>query len=321
MNWRELDTAHTYLLPSPDEHGLNIHVRGFTSSGTKTPTLFVHGATYGSRMYDIPVQDMSWLKYCSKQGNPAYAIDIRGYGKSTSCSFPEVNEPYATAHHAVQDIDLAVNWLRNRYNIEQVNLVGGSWGSITSSIYASTVGRNKIASLVLYAPIFSAKNSLWQKLLADPENTANYCSKLGYWRLVNLSQTKERWDEEIPAGENWRDNNVLEVLVQSSIEDASGGQSASGFVVPNGTLLDLWQVFGEGRSLYDPELINCPVLLLRGSGDLTSTREDSLDLFDRILTPQKRYVEIAGGGHFISAEYRATTVFKTVGEYLNEVSS
>jgi len=322
MNWQDNDKAHSHFIASPDEEGLNIHLRSYPGQLDHTPILFVHGATYASRMYDIPVPGMSWLKYSAHAGFPSYAIDIRGYGKSQSARMFETSEPYATAAEAVRDIDQAVEWICQQHDCERVHMVGGSWGSITSSLYASS--SNRIESLVLYAPIYSNRNDSWVRLLAEPGNPDRYNAVLGAHRRVDLCQTRERWDEEIPKGEKWRDEAVLLALVEASIADS--GQSpanasiAAGagdhFQVPNGTLTDLWKVFAEGQPLYNPAAIRCPTMLIRGGGDLTSTRDDALGLLDALAAKDKHYVEIANGGHFISAERSGPLVFAAVERFL-----
>jgi len=317
MNWQAHDTARSHFIDSSDETGLKLHIRSHEDDPARVPVLFVHGATYASRLYDIPYPRASWLRATADAGFAAYALDIRGYGKSRSEKSCDSTEPYARLTDAVQDILDAVTWICARHAAETIRLVGGSWGSITAATFAASLGKAYVARLVLYAPIFAEKNTGWIDLLADPKNAGRFNSDFSSTRLVTEAATRERWDAEIPEGADWRDEGVFQALVQSSLADdpMSKCQSPPAFRAPNGTYLDLWEVF-NARPLYDPTAINCPTLLIRGGADPTSTRGDALNLFDKIAAADKSYVEIANGAHFVSAERRAPAVFDAVNQFL-----
>lgn len=320
-DWREHDTAVSYFVPSSDEAGLRLHLRMRAPVGKDPlgcrPVLLVHGATYASPLYDIAHPGASWLQAIADAGFAAYALDIRGYGKSRSQVMETADRPYATGDQALRDIDDAVIWLMARHGVARIALGGGSWGSITTARYAATMGRDKIDRLLLYAPIYAERNSGWLKLLADPADASRINPAFGAFRWVNEETTRLRWDEECPPGVTRRDEAVLTAMFQASLADdpIAAGREPPAFRAPNGTFLDLWEAFNE-RALYDPAAIMCPVLLLRGDADMTSTRTDALALFDRLGTEARHYVEIADGGHFVSAERRAPQVFAEANAFL-----
>lgn len=320
-SWRQFDRAVSHFVPSSSEAGLDLHVRARGGQADRPPVLFVHGATYASRLYDIPYPGSSWLEACVKAGFAAYAMDVRGYGLSRSSKMERSATPYGRAADVIHDIDDVIQWIAPRHGVERVSLVGGSWGTVTTSLYASTVGRERVERLVLYAPIFAERNDSWIELLADPGDRTRFNPNFGAFRLVDEAQTRRRWDEEIPQGEieHWRDEAVFQTLVQSSLADdpEASHYSPPAFRAPNGTLVDLWSCF-NGEALYEPEHITCPTLLVRGSADRTSRRMDALHLFDRLGGRVKRYVEIAHGAHFASAERNAWQVFDEVNAFLRE---
>ena len=317
MSWRDHDTATSHWVASSDEPGLRLHLRAHGDAPARPPVLMVHGATYASRLYDIPHPGASWLRATAEAGFAAYALDIRGYGLSRSEAMETATAPYAPARAAVRDIDDAVAWIRARHEVGTVRLIGGSWGSITTALYAGTIGAAHVAQLVLYAPIFAERNAGWLELLADPEDPARLNPAFGATRLVTEAATRSRWDAEMPPGADWRDEAVFQALVQSSLSDdpVSGTQDPPAFRAPNGTFLDLWEAF-NGRPVHDPSAIRCPTLLIRGGADPTSTRSDALALFDRLGAADRHYVEIANGAHFVSAERRAPQVFAAVNGFL-----
>jgi len=321
MNWQQHDTARSHFIPSSDEPEARLHLRAHADDQSRPPVLFVHGATYASRLYDVPHPGASWLKATSEAGYAAYAIDIRGYGKSAVRDLAGRASPYARAADAVKDIGDAVRWLCERHNRNHIDLIGGSWGSITSAMFASGVLNSQIAALVLYAPIFREVNPGWLSFLCDPSDPSQFNPAFRAARQVCEMSTRARWDAEIPAGEDWRDEAVFQALVQSSLSDDphAAHRDPPAFLAPNGTLLDLWEAF-NARSLYDPSRITCPTLLIRGGADTTSTRSDALALFDAIAAPTKRYVELANGAHFASAERIGPQVFRTVNTFLKDQS-
>lgn len=317
MTWRAHDTASSHWVPSTDLAGLKLHLRARGDDPARPPVLFVHGATYASRLYDIPHPGASWLAATAEAGFAAYALDIRGYGRSRHPSLEDGETPVARASEAIRDMDDAIRWISERHGVRRVRLVGGSWGSITTALYATTVGADRVSRLVLYAPIYAEKNAGWLHLLADPDDPSRLNPAFGATRFVTEAATRARWDAEIPRGEDWREEDVFRALVQASLADdpLSDRHCPPAFRAPNGTFVDLWEAF-NARPLYDPARLTCPVMLIRGGADPTSTRSDALTLFDGIGASERSYVEIANGAHFVSAERRASEVFRATNAFL-----
>jgi len=230
--------------------------------------------------------------------------------------------PYARGVDAVSDIGDAVAWLCKRHSCKRVGLVGGSWGSITTAMFAAGAGRDSVSALVLYAPIFAERNAGWLTTLADPTDAERFNPAFKAARLVTEASTRARWDAEIPNGADWRREDVFQALMQSSLSDdaRAAHRDPPAFLAPNGTLLDLWEAF-NARPLYDPAQILCPTMLIRGGADTTSTRSDALTLFDRLTTETKRYVEVANGAHFASAERRGPDIFSSTAAFLRDCLS
>jgi pimeloyl-ACP methyl ester carboxylesterase len=319
MNRHQSAGSASHFVASTDETGLLLHLRVRGEGGHAGPVLFVHGATYSSRLYDLDVPGAGWLRATAAAGFTAYGLDIRGYGLSRSSRMDIAEKPYATADGAVRDIHDVVRWICHRHNVPAISIVGGSWGSITSAIYASTIGKSAVARLVLFAPIFGQRNPGWLSLLADPACPDRLNPDWGAFRWINERGTRDRWNADIPADRvhEWRDEAVLEALLDASLADdpLSSTTSPKAFRVPNGTFVDLWEVF-NGRPLYDPAALGCPLLLIRGGRDATSTRSDALALFDRAGSQSCSYVEIANGSHFVNAERRAPELFAAVNAFL-----
>jgi pimeloyl-ACP methyl ester carboxylesterase len=312
-DWRAHDISARHRIASRDTPGLDLVLRHRGEFGP--PVLFVHGATFSGRLFDIPHPGLNWLQVAADAGLSAYAIDIRGYGLSKPDAFPE-GRAYATGDEAIADIGDAVDWIAARHGGAQVALVGWSWGTLTTSRYVAGAGAGKISALALYAPIDAEVNEDWIAVMADPTDKTRH-RDFGPYRRVDLADTRARWDAQLPRGANWRDEAVLQAMVAASIADDGG--AGDHFRVPNGTFLDLWECF-NARPIHDPGAVTCPTLLVRGAQDPTSTRSDSLALFDRLGAADRSYVEIAGGTHFINAETRAPALFDAVNAFLHRTA-
>ncbi len=320
-NWRIFDTAESHYVLSTDEEGLRLHVRSHHNVDG-APVLFVHGATFPGRSFDVPYPGASWLRACQAAGHSAYAMDIRGYGRSLSARMLETTKPYGRARDAIKDISDVIDWLQQRHNGRQIFLVGSSWGSITTSLFTSAGRQQKVCGLILYAPIYGEKNDGWIDLLADPADRSRFNPAWGAFRLIDETQIRVRGDFEIPSDKiaDWRDEEIYQTSIDSSLAEdpTSSDHNPPAFRAPNGTLQDLWSCF-TGRPIFQPGAITCPSLLIRGSADVTSTRRDALQLFDKLGTGEKRYIEIANGSHFLSAERNAWQVFDETNAFISSI--
>lgn len=313
-------SAHTcqhHHIDSSAAAGERIHLRerhaGDSPAAAGRAILFVHGATYPGVMFDVP--GSSWMAHAVADGYAAYAIDIRGYGASTrgpALGAPaNDNPPFARAESAVADIADAVVFIRARAQVETVDIVSWSWGTMTAGMYAAgapgTIGR-----LVQFAPVYCCEQPAQVAALADPD-AAGRLRALGAYRSQTMAQARERWDAEITAhyASDWRDPAVLDAWFTAMLVD----EPADAVRAPNGVLVDLWEAF-NGRARYEAGAIDVPTLVIRGTQDATAVREDGLGLFDRLGGAHKRYIEIAHGTHFLLLERRAPQLFDSVSAFL-----
>jgi len=314
-DWRDHDTAAAHWVQSSDVPDLRLFLRAHGDVPSRAPVLFVHGATHGSRLYDIPYPGASWLAATAAAGFAAYGVDLRGYGRSLLPRLEGACAPAARAAEVIHDIDDAMRWIAARHGVDQVALVGGSWGSVTTALYAGTLGDDLVKRLVLYAPIFAETNPGWISELQDPVKPGAIKPNLGAFRKISVEQTLARWDSELPPGCDWRDQEVVDALMAATLADEPDQGASGHFVAPNGTLVDLWECF-NARRLYDPANIRCATLLIRGNADTTSTRSDALGLIDRLGSTERIYIEISKGTHFMTAERQAPQVFAHVAAFL-----
>ncbi|WP_348814903.1 alpha/beta hydrolase [Halomonas sp. H10-59] len=306
-----------HRIKSSVDDAIELYVRerlpdGVSPADMSEAVLFVHGATYPGISFDTDLADgKSWMDHTAEAGFATYYLDQRGYGNSTR---PEVmaqpsedNAPFARAETVIDDMEGVIDFIRERTGVDRVNLVGWSWGTVTSGMYTAR-NDEKVDRLVLFAPVYSHRNQNWTSSLADA-NDPGKLADVGAYRTVNREQADQRWANQIPpeALEQWRDRAVFdrwfnEMLAMEPAEDSDVVKA------PNGVLVDLWEIF-NARPIYEASRISVPTLVIRGDDDPTATDADARGLFAELAAEEKRYVVIGEGSHFLNLEKHAPQLF------------
>ena len=285
------------------------------------PVLLVHGATFGSALFDLPLAGYSLMQALAGGGRVVYAIDVRGYGASNGNSVmnspPAAHPPFSRARQAIEDIGVAVSEIRRRQSVRAIDLIGFSWGTITAGWYASEHVA-EIRRLVLYAPVFAEKNTMWLDRIGDPADRSKLAGHFGAYRLITMADVIARWDSDTAGNpQDVREDGVVESLFEAAVRlDAlAGSRQPPAFRCPNGAFADLIEVF-NGRPLYDPGTIEAPVLLVRGERDTTSTASDMRRLEAAIGSAEKSWLEIPDGSHFLCIEKNHMNLHRAITAYL-----
>jgi pimeloyl-ACP methyl ester carboxylesterase len=285
------------------------------------PVLLVHGATLGASLFDLPLPGYSLLQALAQAGRAAYALDIRGFGHSMGGTVMQApaqeNPPFPRLAQAVEDIGAAVQAILEREGAGAIDLVGFSWGTVTSGAYAAA-NAGTVARLALYAPLYGERNALWLGRIAQPGQTERLLSGIGAYRLMTQAALIGRWDEDIggdPA--RYREPGVAEAVFAqfAALDPGTRAGAETAFRCPAGALADLVAVF-NGRPLYDAAALAMPTLLVRGADDTTSTDSDARALLAAIPAREKQYCIIDPGSHFLLLEKNRRELYRTLGEFL-----
>ena len=114
----------------------------------KKPILFVHGVTFSSHEFDIDYKDYSLARYFARHGFEVWLLDIAGFGRSG-----DVKDGFLPdSDYAADDIEAAVQCILERNRITSMDVLGWSWGTVTSGRFAAR-HPEMVRRLVLYAPI------------------------------------------------------------------------------------------------------------------------------------------------------------------------
>lgn len=122
-------------------------VAGKTS---KKNILLIHGVTYSSQEFDIDYEDYSLVRALAREGYSVWSLDIAGYGRSGAVTDGFLPD----SDYAAEDINAAVEKIIQITGQDKIDLLGWSWGTVTTSKYASK-HPERLNKLVLYAPILS----------------------------------------------------------------------------------------------------------------------------------------------------------------------
>ena len=148
----EKETSYIYKEYPLIRNDISLHLDCVKQEGTETKDniLLVHGVTYSSHEFDIDHEDYSLVRYLARQGYCVWRLDIAGYGRSQ-----DVKDGFMPdSDYAAEDINAAVNKIVEITDQDQIDLLGWSWGTVTTSRFVIKYPEH-IRKLVLYAPIIS----------------------------------------------------------------------------------------------------------------------------------------------------------------------
>lgn len=307
---------------------LTLHLHAvLPSSGAARAVLLLHGATLSGYVFDPPSPAPSWQERLAARGWASYALDARGFGRSTRPAagdpgFDE-NRPFARAAECVADVADVVRFLHDERGHAGVAAVGFSWGTIVAGCFAAALPA-AIDRLVLYAPIYAERNPAWIARLRDPQRQGAFNPAFGAYRWTTAADLRARWDDDIAVAdkEEWRAEPVLGAVIKGALDcdPLSSGRTPPAFRAPNGPFEDLFRAC-TGHPVFDAPAIRTPTLIVRGDADTTSTDADARRLMRDLGSAVKRYRTVTPGSHFAVFERAAPQLFEACEGFLEAPDS
>lgn len=240
--------------------------------------LMAHGLTYSSHEFHVDYEDYSLVRFFVQNGYSVWLLDMAGYGKSGA---PADNDGFVVdSDYAAEDIAAAVTLIRETMNVEQVHILGWSWGTVTGARFAAKYP-DWVHKLVLYGPIIKAYDgdgpeSAWH------ENTWVHAAD-DFQKTEDGQIDYDKVDKAVASlflANCWR-------------YDGEGS--------PNGGRRDLMQ--GQDTVLFDTTKLPMSVMLVGGDID-PYLYWDALEEGFKALPNQEqsKFVKIEGGSHILMLE-------------------
>jgi pimeloyl-ACP methyl ester carboxylesterase len=269
---------------------LALHLVSYEDSSTSqkfsaTDVLLVHGLTYSSNQFDLNIKEYSLARFLVNQGFRVWLLGITGYGQSDK---PK-NGFIVTSDYAAQDINTAVDLIQRTTHSQKINLVGWSWGTVTTSRFVALYPE-KINRLVLIAPIL---HGLGERSVKESYNAFTQTAAQSDFQR----DTKGKIDFEIIEPD------VLKAyLTQVKEYDGKGS--------PNGGRRDLFQA--KNIELIPYRQLRVPVLLIAGDHDpYLSPRKDFPQMMKSLPLGSCSEI-IKGAGHALFLEKPYYQHFQTM---------
>ena len=243
----------------------------------------------------------------------AWCLDLSGYGISdrpeVMSQAPESHPPLMTTDQAVTEVKIAVDFILADRGIQQVSLIGYSWGSAICGQYAgqspSTVNR-----LILCGALWVNPNP---KASAHP---------LSAYRLVTAEEAYDRWIQTL-------DPDLLDQIIDPDhakkwcadvlrCDPEFDPDHQPHLRAPRGVQADYLHCAITGEDWYAPEAIQAPTLVVMGDLDIETTPEQGWQVFKRLEGAATRQYSVLGlGTHSMLLERNRLELFEVCDHFLN----
>ncbi|OAN50198.1 hydrolase [Paramagnetospirillum marisnigri] len=292
----------------------NKHPDELNNAKANKTVLFIHGASYPAHSsFDLAVEGKSWMDWMAERGFDVYALDIRGYGKSSRpaamSQTPEANAPVVDTTQAVEDVAAAVDFILSRRSTDKLVLVGWSWGATVAGTYATQTPQ-RVERLVLYAP-------QWLRDVAPPSEAD--IARVPAWRSVDPRLARDIWLKSVPEAK--RDTvlpkSVFTTWMNATLNSDKEPAMPGTVRAPNGVVADTMKYWAMGKPRWKPESVSVPCLVIQGEWDSEAPPAMGMTVFNRLSqTPLKRYVMVGETTHAALFEANRHQLYNAVKEFL-----
>ena len=259
--------------------------------------IMMHGASYPATAFDLGFGGKSWMDYMAERGFDVYALDLPGYGRSTRPALmdqpAEQNAPFMRGTEAVKALGAVIDHVRARRGVDEINLIGWSWGT---TISARTSQNQAGWRLALCAPV-------WKR---TTPSLIQVQGKLGAYRVVSREEALARRLTGVPEDkkgdliprdwfEQWADATF-------PLDPKGEGKTLR---APNGVIQDGLESLGASppKPYYEPSKISSPILLVVGEWDQDTPPYSALALFPLLTNAAwKRLTMLSEATHSIVME-------------------
>ncbi len=305
-----------------DTAGIELYVRNKRRKDHKTflaekTIVMVHGATFSSgSLYDVPFNGMSFIDFLAHEGFDVFAVDVRGYGKSSRPlemqMEPDLNPPLVDTDTGVADFATAVDFVLRLRSLKAANIFAMSWGGTVAGAYAARNG-DKVVKLALLAP----------QWLSDRSVPIDQGGPLGSYRLVPVHAALNRWLSTAPeyAREGLVPEGWFNLWAQLTLEEetSTADREEGKLRATNGPIKDIRTYWRAGNPYYRPGDISSPVLLLHGEWDIDVPFDLARAYFGQLTgATYRRWVELGEATHLALMESNRLQAYSEIADFFAE---
>jgi pimeloyl-ACP methyl ester carboxylesterase len=246
------------------------------TTNNKPIIVLCHGsATAGKESFDLQVPGKptySLMDVLAQNGFDVFALDVRGFGRSTH------PEGHMSTAEASQDLNAVVDYVLKLRNVKKVNLLAWSWGTQYGGMFVMSQPE-KVAKYVSYA----------QMHLNSPD-IAKRRPRIDFFRQnAYVSIPEPLWKPRFysMAPPEVSDPEVVDAFakVAAQVEVKS----------PTGPQLDMVTIM----PMLNPRLMPVPVMIIHGQYDDVADLDGLLPFFAQLPNPRKQYVVVPDAGHMM----------------------
>ncbi len=292
-------------IPSPDADN-KIYLRHKKLSSQDTPTadevvLFLEPFSVPTaRAFDVP--GYSWMDDFAKRGYDTWAMDFRGFGQSDRPKEmdapPRQNPPVVTHQEALKDLDAVINYIKQKQNVDKVNLVGWSWGAVVAGEYAAMQPEN-VNKLVLYGFMHGFSLPSMTEPFENKQKPGEFNHQSPAYQVVDFETGMHHW-HMMMNGRPLASREAMEQVEHVFTASDPTGKNRADHAIrrPMGPLKDLFSIW-TSRPLYDLSQITTPVLVIYGDSDFFAEKNVLKKLTG---TKEKKEVVIPEATHWVLYE-------------------
>lgn len=261
------------------EHGgikLYIFEKCQSNSSHKPIVVLAHGsATAGRESFDLQVPgkpSYSLMDFLAGEGFDVFALDIRGFGRSTH------PDGHISTADASEDLNAVVDYVLKLKNVQKINLLGWSWGTQYGGMFMMSYPE-KVEKYVSYAQMHIDSADLVKrrpKIEVFHKNPYVSIPEAGW---------KGRFYSMTPAEVN--DTDVIEHYAKAAAHVE--------LRTPTGPQLDMVTIM----PMVSPRLLPVPAMIIHGEYDDVADLEGLLPFFKQLPNSYKRYVIVPDAGHMM----------------------
>lgn len=222
--------------------------------------LLVHGSGVGWCYWDVPIRDYSIMNYLAEKGLDVYAVECRGYGKSTKPNGMEI-----TARSISEDLRSVLIDIGERSKVSKVSLAGHSSGGtvlmVAGGMYSALIDR-----MVLIGTPYKKMNPQFLEYAQMVINMAREPGK-DYVPNLHYQDIENRLDENEEDVVDW---------YKKTVQKQYG-------TIPGGLFPDIL----ENPGIPHVPTLEVPTLIFNGSNEYVVDSEDAMALYRELGTPDK----------------------------------